>query len=101
LHHTHEAIWQLSPELHIGGGITVAAITVVDENRPKPEPTREIVCLLVASAEFVLLGKICIVEFCAVTAGMAYENADERNATDLLWPTDTQIVYSAKKIISN
>jgi hypothetical protein len=83
LHHTHEAIGQLPP-VKSGSAITLAATTVVDENAPKPEPAREIVCLLVGSAEFVLLGKIDIVEFEATTAGALYENADERETTDLL-----------------
>jgi hypothetical protein len=57
---------------------------VVDENAPKPEPAREIVCLLVASAGFVLFGKIDMEEFRAVTAGTTYENADERETAGLL-----------------
>ena len=75
---------------------TFAAIIVVDEKGPKPEPERTIECLWVVSAESVLFGKIDMVELRAVTAGTRYENADETNATGLCWPTETRTVYPAQ-----
>ena len=99
LHHTHDTIGQLPPESQLVSEVrlTIASIIVVDENGPKPEPVRSTTCRLEGSAGSVLFGNIEMFEFNADRAGTTYENADETDAVERRWPTETKIVYPGQR----